>query len=218
MATITTKYSIGDIVFFASTTVVQKQHPCPDCLGSRHWKATSPAGQDYDIACPRCSARYSSNDDLSLTYSASTPTVRRLTVGSVQYNSEKSGWDAGARYMCVETGVGSGSVYGENDLYPSEEEAQRQAEIKAALANSNTEWIAKRYDRTLYLSDYQFSNALTKAADDAKRRASSMIWHLEELFEKINEADDKDAILEAVDDYKRWDWEGDKAAASKEAA
>lgn len=212
MATITTKYSVGDKVFHAWTSTERKQHPCPDCKGARKWTAKSPAGSEYTFACPRCAASYNADRDLTLDYTASVPATKQLTIGSVQFNSLPSSYDHGARYMCCETGVGSGSVYNECDLFLTEAEALAAARIKADLANTETEWIVKLYNKSLKVSDYQLESATLQAAKEEKSRASSMLWNLGDLFSRIEEADDKDAILEAVEEYKKYDWPRDREA------
>jgi hypothetical protein len=213
MATITTKYSVGDAVFHAWVTTERKQHPCPDCMGARKWTAKSPAGSEYTFACPRCAASFNSDRDLTLDYSAYVSATRKLTVGSVQYNSAPDSHDHGARYMCRETGVGSGSVYNENDLFQTEEEAMAAAQIKATLANTKTEWIVKLYNKSLSISNYQLESAAMHLAKEAKNRANSLLWNLNGLFSTIEEADDKEAIIEAVEDYKKYEWEDDKKKA-----
>ena len=110
MAELKTKFSIGDAVYHASTTTTKKQHPCPDCLGSRKWSATSPAGGSYQFGCPRCGGGYRSEDALSLDYTQFVPIVRKLTIGSVRVDTSDN---RPVSYMCRETGVGSGSVYAE---------------------------------------------------------------------------------------------------------
>ena len=210
MATITTKYSVGDVVYHAGTTTERKQHPCPDCNGTRKWNAASPAGADYTFACPRCSASYRSFDDVSLDYTAFTPLVSKRTIGSVRFNSA----DGGAEYMCHETGVGSGQIYREAFLFETEEEAQRVAEATAALNNRDTTWIAKRYAWTLSISDYQLNGALLEAAKREQSRARSMLGSLTDLFEDIEQATDKEEILELVADYKRRDWHNDLDASA----
>lgn len=209
MAVIETKYSIGDVVYHAGTTTTRKQHPCPDCKGERKWKAISPAGSEYEFACPRCSASYNSDRDLTLDYTAHVPAVQCLTIGSVQYNSEVGSYDHEARYMCRETGVGSGSVYSENRLFATREEAEAVSELMAKDADKSLEWCAKLYDKTLKISDYQLEHAMMKEAKEFKSRAGSLLYNINDLFETIQEADGKDAILEAIDDYKRFSWERD---------
>ena len=213
MAVIETKYSIGDKVFFATTETTRKQHPCPDCKGERKWKAVSPAGSEYSFACPRCTARYQSNRDLSLDYTAHVPCTRQLTIGSVRTDTHCGTWGDGERntYMCHETGVGSGSVYRESDLFPTEADAYAAAQAKADKANAEVEWIVKLYDKTLEISDYQLEHAMMKEAKDYQSKIGSLFWNVSDLFETIAGADDKDAILEAIDEYKNYTWERDKA-------
>jgi hypothetical protein len=216
MATITTKYSVGDTVFRAGTISTRKQHPCPDCLGSRKWKATSPAGSEYEFGCPRCAASYNSDRDLQLDYSAYVPSVEQLTIGSIQVNTAPGSYDTGNRYMCRETGIGSGSVYNEADLFETEEAATLSAQFKANEQNTTVEWIAKLYDKSLSISDYQLENAALKLAQQEKSRASSMLWNLGDLFGRIEDAADKEAILEAIKEYREYEWDGDKKAAEAE--
>lgn len=215
MATITTKYSMGDVVYLAGTTTEHRQRPCPDCLGSRKWEARSPAGGEFTFACPRCSTRYSDKDELSLAYMAHAPLVTRLTIGSIQVNTAPGSWDTGARYMANETGVGSGSVYKEDDLFASEEDALTSAKARALSADQSVGWVVKQYNRALEISDYQLESAALKKASDADWRARSMLFGVNGLFESIAEAEGKDAILELIDDYRKYDWESDKARAGE---
>ncbi len=213
MATLTTKYSMGNVVYLASTTTERRQRPCPDCFGSREWEAKSPAGGVFAVACPRCAARYSDNDSLSLSYTAHAPVVTRLTVGSIRVNTSSAAWDAGAQYMAVETGVGSGSVYREDDLFPSEAEALVSAKARALSADQSIGWVSKQYDRAVEISDYQLESAALKNASDAAYRARSMLYGIGSLFDEIADAADKDAILELIADYRKYDWATDKAKA-----
>lgn len=194
MATITTKYDIGDTVWYANITTETKQHDCPDCLGSREWSCTSPAGGTFPVPCPRCSAQYQSSDALNLKYSVWTPTARRLTIGSVRVDTS----DEGHQYMCRETGVGSGSIYRENTLFETEAEALASASAKAAANNADaTGWVAKQYDKTVKLSDYQLKDAEMEAA---KSRSSSALRAVSYLLEDLDEAvtlDDVRASLAA---------------------
>lgn len=211
MATITTKYSIGDTVYLASTHVETKQHECPDCKGSRKWLATSPAGSEYSMPCPRCTTSYRSKGELALEYSAAVPTTRRLTIGSIKTDTANGafGNDEPVSYMCKETGVGSGNVWRESLLFETEEAAYQAAELMAQAKNEQTPWIAKQFDKSLDISDYQLENAALKNADDLRRRAQSLLWNLNDLFDMIAEAGDLEEAQEAVSDYKRTWLEGD---------
>lgn len=163
MATITTKFSIGDTVFHASTTTERKRHPCPDCLGSREWAAKSPAGREYKFACPRCGGGYRGDNDSSIDYTAFVPSITRLTVGQV---TGKTGPEPRNEYMCHETGIGSGSVYYEHDLFATEADALEAATIKAAASNIQIPWAAEKYSKSLEICDYQLSDASVKTERD----------------------------------------------------
>lgn len=160
---IKTKFSIGDTVYAAETQTTTKSHSCPDCNGSRKWKAISPAGGEYEITCPRCGTRYLSDNGLSLQYTVHVPTTRVLTIGSVQVNTHDA--YAQNRYMCKETGIGSGTVHPEAGLHATKESALKHAEQLAAERNKSTEWVAKQYDASLEVCDFQLSDAKIQLAD-----------------------------------------------------
>lgn len=203
MAVIETKFSIGDVVWVGRTTTVQKRHPCPDCLGTREWKAISPAGSEYKFGCPRCNTNYQANHDLSLNYEIFGPRAERLTIGSIKFDSFPGHWndkdDSGPSYMCNETGVGSGSVYRERELFATEKEALAYSQAKADLQNANPEgWVAKRYNQTLAVSDYQLENALM---NDAKRKKSRFESQASSLLYAIDEAECLADVREAKEEF-----------------
>lgn len=192
MATITTKYDIGDVVWFARLKTETKAHPCPDCLGALAWSATSPAGGVFSVDCPRCAASYQSSSALNLKYTVWAPDTQRLTIGSVQADTS----DAGNKYMCLETGVGSGQVYGEDSLFSSEDEAWAEATAKAAENNANADgWVAQQYAKTVEFSDYQMKDAEMEAA---KRRADRIINDARYLIEDIETSASMDEVAERI--------------------
>lgn len=187
MATITTKYSVGDTVWYATTLTTQKALPCPDCNDLREWTVRSPAGKQYTFACPRCSAGYFNNRDLGLTYAEHEPSVMKLTIGQVRYND----WQDGASYMCAETGVGSGQIYREANLFDTEEAAMMTA--KQLAWNRNQEAGPAKYSKELALKlhDYQLSDALVKSAESRERETR---YELEDFVTKIADAVEFDGI------------------------
>lgn len=217
MADLKTRFSVGDVVYHATTTTEKKRHPCPDCKGEGKWKAVSPAGCEYSFACPRCGASYKSFNNISLSYTAHVARAQRLTIGSVRVDTHAGCWgdEEPNSYMCQETGVGSGNIYRESRLFTTEDEALRAAEAMAAKTNAETEWIVKQYDQSLDVSDYQLESAGLSEVKRLESRARSMIWNIGNLFATIEEAEDKDAILEAIADYKNLDWENDKRDAAQ---
>lgn len=197
MATITTKYSVGDTVYSAGTTTIRKQRPCPDCKGSKLWKAVSPAGTEYEFACPRCAAGYHSNDDISLAYSAHVPSVQMLTIGQVQVRTEP---DPEIRYMCRETGIGSGTLWNETDLHPTHQEATAASEVLAKTRDQTTGWIAKQYDKSLRVCDYELHHAVKKAADDAE---TSRQVRYQMLFEDLRDCQTNAEVHDALERYSQ---------------
>jgi len=183
MAVITTKYDIGDTVWYANITTTTKHHDCPDCLGSRKWTCESPAGGTFEVDCPRCSVSYQSHDALNLKYSIWVPTARCLTIGSVRADTSEDGH----QYMCLETGVGSGSIYRENTLFETQAEAMASAQVEADANNADGEgWVAKQYDKTASFSDYQLKDAVMAAAES---RASSALYACGYLLDDLDNAE-----------------------------
>lgn len=124
MAQIETKFGVGDKVFAAEIAIETVQVPCPDCLGERTWDAKLPCGDTVKIQCQTCTYGYECRGTIG--QARAEGVVRCYTVGSVSFDS----WDGinhdrgGVRYMCEETGVGSGRVWDERDLYETREEIE----------------------------------------------------------------------------------------------
>lgn len=202
MGTITTKFDVGQTVFFAGTSIVGKRHACPDCLGSKRWKAASPAGGEFEVPCPRCSARYNSNDDLKLDFSAWAPNVVEITIARIDASTHNSRRflgedDRGPQYYSQ---VNGGSVYREDSLFLTREEAERVAEGRAKVQNLDaTHWTAKQYDRTAEFSDYQLESAAIKSADMKRIRAQIDV---ENLLTDILDAETLDAAKRLIDRYQ----------------
>jgi hypothetical protein len=199
MAVIETKFGVGDVVWHATTTTEHRRHPCPDCMGSRKWSCTSPAGATFEVECPRCSAGYQSNRDLDLSYVVHAPHATRLTIGLVRANGS---WETPPQheYMAHETGIGSGTLYRENKLFATESEALADAKLSADAANADhAGWVAKQYDRTAKFCDYQLKDAAIASADYARiamgTRASMLVEELK----------DAETLAEVRETIERWE-------------
>jgi hypothetical protein len=123
------RFAIGDTVYVADTVRTRARHECPDCNGTRKWSCKSPAGVEMEMDCPRCQRTAGWNDKLSLEFTKHATVVSALTVGSVQINTADN--EHPVRYMCHETGIGSGSVYYEDNFHATEESANLEARAKA---------------------------------------------------------------------------------------
>lgn len=159
-----TKYKIGDIVHQAYTESAIKRHDCPDCLGTKVWIATSPAGDTLEFSCPRCSSTFQTNSDMSLEYQWYMPRTRILTIGSVRTNTSD---EKPISYMCEETGVGSGTIHYEESLFTNKDDAVVAATEICLERNQKDQGIVERYSSTLDLSDYQFSVIKSKETEAA---------------------------------------------------
>ena len=197
MAIIETKYSLGDTVYFATTTTSKKTLPCPDCLGSRKWEATSPAGRKFTFACPRCSTNYQSKRELSLNYTTFDAHVEKRTIGSIKASNTPGDYDYPATYMCHETGIGSGNLYNETKLFPTYDEAMVAAKAMADKANNGgVPWVAEQYNATLELSDYQLDDAREKIAE---RALSKLSWEFRDFKDSVRTCESMKELAELLE-------------------
>lgn len=177
------KYSIGNIVYIADVRSTIHQHPCPDCLGATEWKITSPAGGEFTVSCPRCaSSSYwgGVRDIPQLKYQAWEPSTRRLTIGSIEAKtSGHFGSGPEVRYMCVETGVGSGSVYDENNIFETEDQAMDSAKIRSFEANS------KIQEQPKFLENLRLGSLTLK--DAVISQADSSLWNAWYAYRQLKE-------------------------------
>lgn len=133
-------YKNGDLVWLPMIETKTEQHPCPDCNDTKIWRCEAPSGLVGEISCPRCvpGFRISSVNIPTLNFQRAVPRVRSLTIGSVKIDTAAQ--DA-VCYMCLETGIGSGSVYREELLFPDEVSAMAHA---YQMANEKSEEYAAR--------------------------------------------------------------------------
>lgn len=116
---ITTKYSIGDKVWIGRTQWQDKSIVCPECVNG-YIKIQLKSGQESHAKCPVCygRGRYAVWDFY--------PSVEEFTIGSVGYDSA-SPPEEQFSYMCIETGVGTGSIWYEHNIFTTKEEAEQYA-------------------------------------------------------------------------------------------
>jgi hypothetical protein len=116
---ITPRFAKGDTVYAAEATHGEKWVSCPDCLGTKIWTVIFADGDAREVECQTCKRGYLPATGQIKT-GMWTPCVRKLTVGSIRYNdTDKKPFS----YMCNETGVGSGRVYYDDDLFATHDEA-----------------------------------------------------------------------------------------------
>lgn len=177
---LTPKYKIGDSVFFRSMEMRKEKQPCPDCLETRKWKVSTPAGDEFEIQCARCASGYF--DAPGIHVSSWHPVVRPLTIGSIRIDTAA---DAERRieYMCCETGVGSGSIYSEAHLFGNEADALAAAAALCAEKNAE-QHQTKVIERDRTLSGYKLSRAYAEAE---RRVSESLRDELDEIEQKVRD-------------------------------
>lgn len=136
----TPKFSIGDKVWVGDWTTETTWEACPECQGTQFWTCKTPAGNTVLIRCPDCDTW--DRRGLTRVY-RNVPTAVQLTIGSVRINTSD---ENPISYMCEETGVGSGSVWDEERLSFSVEEAMQVGAEKLAVHVAEVE---KRNKETL---------------------------------------------------------------------
>ena len=114
------KFTEGQRVFCVSTGWSERKIICPDCLGKLEWTVTCPSGEVFQHPCRTCTYGWQTTGQVS-EWGDHSRIVER-TIGSVRVDTGDK--DRPVSYMCTETGVGSGSVYDEKDLFASKPEAE----------------------------------------------------------------------------------------------
>jgi hypothetical protein len=125
---IETKYSLGDKVWKINQEMPKVWEPCTFCEGRE-----APAGAFADPTeivgidgtkrrCPECIGDGGHHRRHKLAWNV----TGELTVGQVNYRH--SDVETDETYMCVETGVGGGSIHYVDTLYPTKKEAQAECD------------------------------------------------------------------------------------------
>lgn len=205
----TPRFAIGDTIWTANIQSTTAQLDCPDCLGSRRWKVTTPAGTEMETVCLRCASGYRATDDLpSLNYQSWEPCIRSLTISGVEMtghpSSEAWGRDQ-VRYQCFPN-PGGGTVVDESRAFVSEADALVEAKKQAAEKNAEN---AAKPERTkaarvgeLTIVDArfdQFKNGLWDAFYAARRLGSNIRDTLE------GEGMSADELRDAIEEHLKWE-------------
>lgn len=170
------RYEVGDAVFFAGYTHHVRILQCPDCLGSQKWKVVTPVGDELEFSCPRCTGWQHDGRPLLAEY---IPAIRPLTIGSVRIDTADE--KTPITYMCRETGVGSGSVYEEGDLFESEAAATVKARLKCAAMDAQPQRV-NAYNAATLAAASRFTNL---HIEDAEKRRRKFQFQLEDAAKVV---------------------------------
>jgi len=133
---IDTKFNVGDKVFLGRAEWTTEMVECPSCKGSGYWNVVGHGGEfgTWQVSCQVCKDYQNWSDTArgrgQVKRSGRSAVVTLLTVGSIQLDTNR---EEETRYMCVETGVGTGTCWSEKDLFHTREEAQAHAEAEVLL-------------------------------------------------------------------------------------
>ncbi len=149
-------FAVGDTVYVAQVHKESIPLPCQDCLGTKTWTVTTPAGDEFECDCLRC-AGYGCTPPSKTMWRGE---VTRLTVGSVRTDTAAVPGKE-VSYMCRKTGVGSGTVYYEMDVFATRQAAQECADQRAAKHNEERR-TAKAIRRETRLAQYNLRDLVSK--------------------------------------------------------
>jgi hypothetical protein len=148
------KFDIGDKVFRAQVEQREVAKQCPDCLGQGIWSGITPAGEEFEVPCSTCGFGFKDKSPGTIQERRLTVTALPLTIGSIRIDTASRNENP-VSYMCKETGIGSGTIHHENNLFISEEEAFKRAreilgEREVELKEMDKERIAKKKKNKVY--------------------------------------------------------------------
>jgi hypothetical protein len=129
---ITTKFDIGDYCVPIRLMKVSVFIPCTTCDGTG--RAT--LKNEQTISCPTCYGRKGATEwhDARWGILPDAPgDVGKIEATRYDPFSQHHRDDSRTRYMLWSTGVGSGSVYSEDDCFASRDEAQAECDARNAL-------------------------------------------------------------------------------------
>ena len=116
---IKTKFSIGDKVYFIGYETKQVKNTCNVCKGSGKIEI-----ENETFNCPKCHGRKYTIETEKQKWRIVESVYK---IGLVRPTIRVDGKDK-TEYMMIETGIGSGSIYYEDDLFKSIKEAQKECD------------------------------------------------------------------------------------------
>jgi hypothetical protein len=130
---IETKFNLGDVVYGISKRTQQVKHTCGACNGAGKVELN---GKSF--TCPECWGRGHTTTTEPMAWRVSTDLFPSIIgrVEAIRYaENELKDNDNATRYMVVSTGIGSGTLWSEESLFSSLEEAQAVCDAHNAEDN-----------------------------------------------------------------------------------
>lgn len=132
---IDTKFNVGDNVYLGRAEWTSEMVECPSCKGTGYWNVVGHAGT-WQASCQVCKD-YSNWSDTArgkgqVKRSGRRAMVTPLTVGSIQLDTNR---EEETRYMCVETGIGTGTCCEGDWLYVMSDGSRGELAVKPQASN-----------------------------------------------------------------------------------
>ena len=191
----TPKFEVGDKVYVGEVHMRESHITCTECKGTGAWKITTPKGSEFEIRCQACRQRKERN----ISVWKATPEVARRTIGSVQIDTSD---EHPVKYMCKETGIGSGRVYKESKCFTSKEEClvalQPEVERQQAERDKRTQISV---DYSTYIAEADFFEAANAHLHGEMNKLKRSNWHwgyvLSDIDCEIIETEDGETVPES---------------------
>lgn len=198
----TPRFAIGATVYTAGIETEQRAFPCPDCLGTRKWEITTPAGTKAEMGCMRC-GEWISTGLPDLKYVVAAPKVHTHQISGVTVKLGQPVEYATAAHYVLREAQPPGSSWSELIIHETHEAALAEAEAKATIKNLEIQTspgvMEKKHFSLSTLPDARF--------DQFKNDVWSAFYryrHLREqldglLKDKLSLKDLNEALREAID-------------------
>ena len=179
------KYKLGDKVYKGATDYSVTTVSCPDCLGTLEWIVTFADGESMIIGCQTCKQGFSAPHGY-ISYNEWKPCTRQLTIGKIYDWNETDGF----RYMCEETGIGSGTIHKESELFIDKKDADQHSlniyeEQMKMLARNN---FSKKFNGKKAIEDMLSTFGYTRREKVEKSRKFIRWAKISGLLSKKDEA------------------------------
>lgn len=199
------KHKIGDKFYIAGTKRENRKHDCPDCLGEKVFKVTSPAGGEYTLECPRCGDRYGLRDVPSLRHSVYSPDVTECVISGYSVNE----WaEKGVTYRSAR-----GYTVPEGKVITDPEVAMMQAKLLAAKQNEEAEQkpevMAIKHFAGIELKEAvsdQFKTGLYDAWASYRHMREVVDDLISEEQEHLSASDIRDSLRDVIECTHKYDF------------
>ncbi len=128
----------------------------------------------------------------SLARQRAVASARTLTIGSVRIDTAARDYSEPVEYMCVETGIGSGSVYRESHLFETESAALVAAEAENRIEQAKLDAMPSAQRATDY-AGWAFRASLGRDWNDQLWNS----WYLSREYREVMEK-----VIAAGNDHK----------------